>query len=67
MKFCNSSRTLKSGKTYYQNIHPEMYVSAENSTNATEQSDANENIGTNAWISTELVMENIKANLEPLS
>ena len=63
----HNKRTLRSEKTYIQNIHPKMSVSAENSTNLSEPYGAKEIDANDDGFSPELIEERIKANLELLN
>ena len=66
MSFSHSSKTLRSGKTYSQNIPQKLSINAKNVANCSEQSDVEEINANNDRISRELIQEKIRANLEPL-
>ena len=67
MSFSHSSRSLRSGKTYEQTLHPKMSVNIENITNASFQSNAQEKNPDNELISHELIGQRIEADLKPLN
>ena len=60
-------RTLRSGTTYSQSLHPRMSINAENISNVFETYNAEEITANNDRSSSELTDERIRTNLEPLN
>ena len=67
MRFSQSTRSLRSGKTYEQAIHTKIKVNVENLNNAARTADIEEVFIENVRATFEVFEEKVRANLEPLN